>query len=299
MKPTSIIFLVVALLLVVGGWVACSIAKDTAEVDGYELFRVAEDGTNTIRQEIPEGTGKIELIFRNADVRIVGGAEESYAEFSNFTEGLYTLSLAGQILSFDEMPNISSILSFSGGFSFSGVRYLLRGGVFSSQPRQITIHLSPDSDLKVLSIDCASCTVQADNTAAKFDLIVKADKTASLMLKEYRTACALDITAQKTELSFDSGYINSFTLNTQAADISTTAVNISEISVEAQSGSVSMKFPSAIRAYGLHVETNGKFVYCGEEEDTLPFIKDPSIITLGTFTFLVGSADIELADMTD
>jgi hypothetical protein len=297
-KPTSIIFLVVAVLLIIGGWIACSIAKDTAVLDGYDLFRTAEDGSNTVRRDIPEGIGKIELIFKNADVRIVGGAEESYAEFSNFREGLYTLSVAGQIFSFDDMPNISSILSFSGGYSFSGVRYLLRGGIFNSEPRQITIYLSPDSELKVVSVDCTSCTLEADNTAAKFDLIVKASKSASVSLKEYRTACALEVTAPNTELTFEGGYIDSLKLHTEKLNLNTNAVSISGIDVEAKSGTVSMRFPSAIRAYGFHVETSGRFLLCGEEED-VPYEKSPMISAIGTYSFIAGSADIELAEMTD
>ena len=54
MKPTSIVFLVVAVLLIIGGMITCSVAKNIAETDGYSLFHETEDGTSYRQYEFTD-----------------------------------------------------------------------------------------------------------------------------------------------------------------------------------------------------------------------------------------------------
>ena len=85
MKPTSIIFLVVSVLLIIGGVIACTVAKDIAVTDGYTLFHDAEGGGTYVRHDFKSSdVNKIELVVTDAEIHIYGGAEESYIEFFNF-----------------------------------------------------------------------------------------------------------------------------------------------------------------------------------------------------------------------
>ena len=118
MKPTSIIFLVFAILLIVGGILTCSAATSIAEKDGYALFHDSEDGGTIVREAIETSTTKLELVFTDAEVNVFydSEAEDSYVEFINFRDGLYTLVSTAQILSFDEIPNLNSLLHFKKPF---------------------------------------------------------------------------------------------------------------------------------------------------------------------------------------
>ena len=79
MKPTSIIFLVVSVLLIVGGIITCAIAKDIAITDGYTLFNDAEGGGTYVRHDFQaSGIMKVEMNVTDAEINIYGGASWSY-----------------------------------------------------------------------------------------------------------------------------------------------------------------------------------------------------------------------------
>ena len=298
MKPISIVFLVIAVLLILGGLFVCSLAKDTAETDGYVLFRESDAGESYVRQDISEEISKVELVFADAKVRIVGGEETSYLEFFNFREGLYTLSAAGKIITFDEMPNIDSLLSFQGGLSFSGVRYLLRDGLRRQAERQIVVHLSPEAALKVLSLSCDSCEVTAQKVVTQFDLNVKASKNVTLDLKEYRTACAVSAEAPTVEFTAVDGYVNGITTDAGKLRVDASNLYIGTTDIKAESGTIRFLIPTSITPYGLDLETSGKLRVLGEAQDS-PYRKEPFSERFSTLRIHGGSADIEIEELID
>ena len=126
MRPTSIVALVVSVLLIIAGLSTCIIAQNMANANGEFLFsETREDGlVNTVDLTESE-VSKIELIVSDAEINIMRG-DKACIEFVNFRENYYNLSAANRVLSFSEIPDITSMLKFwENGVSFKGIRYLL------------------------------------------------------------------------------------------------------------------------------------------------------------------------------
>ena len=144
MKPTSIIFLCLSVLLVVGGIVTCYIASGMARDAGIELFETSSDieGNNIINNELDaDGLNKVSLILKNADVAIHGGAESSYIELVNYGTNTYSYAVSNGILSVDESVGFLSLLNFTDtSVSFGGLRQYLKWRGKSGEPRSVNIY---------------------------------------------------------------------------------------------------------------------------------------------------------------
>ena len=220
MKPTSIVFLVVAVLLIIGGMITCSVAKNIAETDGYSLFHETEDGTSYRQYEFTgKPVTKIALAVEDAEIHICGGSETSYIELFNFREGLYTFSTSGTIIALDQIPNIESLMDFSGGFSFGGIRQFFHGKAETDAKRRINICLSEfTDDLKVIDIDAQSCSVTLDSLSAQCDITVNGD-TVSITGENVHTNSALSVSAVSAAVTLQDAAINAFTLTADAGDL--------------------------------------------------------------------------------
>ena len=94
------------------------------EIDGFKpSHRKLVNTVDLTESEI----SKIELIVSDAEINIIGRSEKACIEFVNFRENYYNLSAANRVLSFSEIPDITSMLKFwENGFTFKGMRYRSR-----------------------------------------------------------------------------------------------------------------------------------------------------------------------------
>ncbi len=136
MKPTSIISLIIAVLLVIVGLVTCFIAQNMAGSSGEQLFADRSDGNAVMTETFdPKNLELISIVFSGGRVNIFGNCDEKGSEhysdscrieLINFKENYYVLKSTSSQLSFDETGNITSMLKFwENGFSFKGMRYIL------------------------------------------------------------------------------------------------------------------------------------------------------------------------------
>ena len=87
MRPTSMIFLVLSLILIFGGFMTCSIAKSMAASENISIYDQVfdENGDAIYTYNISEqAINKLALTFSDVDVTVVGGASSSYVELKNF-----------------------------------------------------------------------------------------------------------------------------------------------------------------------------------------------------------------------
>ena len=153
MKPTSIISLIIAFVLVVAGLITCFVAQNIASSNGEFIFAESRDGDLVNTVEISEDISKIELIVENAEINIHGSSDRSYIEFINFNENYYTLSHSNTLLSFNEIPDLLSMVKFwESGFSFKGMRYILNFSKPSQDSKKINIDLTEKQLLKIFDI---------------------------------------------------------------------------------------------------------------------------------------------------
>ena len=244
MKPTSIVSLIIAVLLVIVGLVTCFIAQNMAQDNGEFLF--AEERNNDLVQTVDlsdSEISKIELIVENAEINIIGRSESSYIEFINFRENYYALSATNRVLSFDEIPDLLSMLKFwENGFSFKGMRYILN---FKDEPDEdrakvVNIYLSTDYDMKIFDLKADNCTINIQNMTSPADYNIITDNVV-INTSVLRTTSAFSINTDK-----DSKPASSVTLNMKTALISNLNINAVNLELTAESfrcnGSASLKY---------------------------------------------------------
>ena len=180
MKPASIISLIVAVLISIAGLVTCIVAQNMAEESGQSLYSEIEtSGENTRSLDLTEiDVNKIQLVFSDAEVTVHGNSETSYIEFINFKDNYYSLTSTSSLVSFDETPDIMSMLTFwENGFSFKGMRYILNINK-DNQPKgqkEVHIYLTSDKNVKQIEIQASSCKVNINNMTSGTDYFITAD----------------------------------------------------------------------------------------------------------------------------
>ena len=128
MKPTSLIFLALSLILLVGGFMVCGVAKSMAKNQGIRIYdqEINKDGDSVYTYNIADDTvTKLALKFSGIDVHIRGSESESYIELKNFDANSYSTTLTGSTVTVDGTVGfMSSLIDMSGGgIRFKGLRY--------------------------------------------------------------------------------------------------------------------------------------------------------------------------------
>ncbi len=206
MKPASVISLIVAVLLVIAGFVTCMIAKNMAEAEGQPLFAEDRDYglVNTI--DLSETSiSKLELNVNDVEIRIVGKSDTSYMELVNFRENRYSFSDSNRVLTFDEVGDVTSMLKFwENGMSFKGIRYLFTaGGEEPEGDKVINLYLGGDGvDLKIVNITGQNCQVYLENLDYNADYTI-ALETGELSCSNLRTQSNLSYTGTTLGLQLD------------------------------------------------------------------------------------------------
>ena len=271
MKPTSIVFLIISVLLIVGGVITCSVAEDIALTDNYELFHTSEDGGTYVREDFDASKiRKLELLVTDAEINIIGGAEEAYVEFINFRDGLFTLSNSGELISMDEIPDIKSLFNLQSGFSFSGMRYILRSGTVSLGEKKINIYLPQETELKQIAVEADNLVLHADNIYNKFDLTLHASESVILQASNYRTACKLEVEAKSAELQIASSYLHSIELNVDKIAADMREIYWDHLTLDLKEGTMHALSNVSLNRYIYDIKGKGTFAISGAETD-LPY----------------------------
>ncbi|MBR5445406.1 MAG: hypothetical protein IKV57_04750 [Clostridia bacterium] len=222
MRPTSVISMIVALLLIAAGFVTCLIAENMAEADGELLFaETRADGlVNTIDLS-DTSISKLELNVSDAKICIYGGSETSYMELVNFRENYYSFNASNRVVSLDEVPDVASMLKFwENGMSFKGIRYLLdfQKEEEPAGEKMINVYLGGENiDLKILEITGNACDVQLENLPYSADYTI-AIKEGSLSTANCRNASSLTLSGTDLRADMRDSRFNTFTVSCSKLD---------------------------------------------------------------------------------
>ena len=168
MKPTSLIFLALAAVLLFTGWFTCSIASTMADAQGvsiYEQSRNKKGDIVYVYNLSDQKLSKLSLNFTDIDVTIVGSAKSSYVELKNFNAYDYSAKLSGGSVTVDgTISGISSFIDMSGGgLRFKGLRYFFADKPLRGHKRSVTIYLSDASSIKTLNLTLRNGNVTLKN----------------------------------------------------------------------------------------------------------------------------------------
>ena len=190
MRPTSVIFLIISILLACIGGMLCLTAMTMAEESGEILFESVEnaegnfvttkyfglaEGENPDSSSSKNNIKKMEFNFQNVDVVIKGGQDVNKIELYNFTEGVYSYKTSvGGALSLDDLTGLLKMVSFSSsGINFKGFRNLLFYFEYAKLERQVIIYLRDDTNVTNISCTVNNGSVTVENLTKTCDVTVK------------------------------------------------------------------------------------------------------------------------------
>ncbi len=274
MKPTSIISIIVALVLIVAGLITCFVAQSIASSNGEFIFSESrgDDYINTV--EIGDSISKIELILSDAQINIYGGSDRSYIEFVNFSENYYSLTVSNTILSFDEIPDIMSMLKFwENGFSFKGMRYIL--GINSKRDsdakKSVNIYVSDEQQLKIFDIQADSCTLDIKNIVSDSDYKLTVSD-ATVNVESVKTGGTFSINhennttpATSVKLNINYAVIKNLNISTKTLNTDIDLFKLSGDSViECENGNIQIKFAEDPTLLNFDIRSEGAINISGD-----------------------------------
>lgn len=156
MKPTSVIFLIVSILLAAVGFLLCITASSMATEQGIGLFKqIGDEDDNYIATQTftEEDLKKIVVKVSNVNVNVIGGAEESKVELVNFMNDSYNIQAGRSTLQISDNSGITGIVDLENfKINFGGFRdylhYLFDFIEGNEKKAQIlNVYLTDEADL--------------------------------------------------------------------------------------------------------------------------------------------------------
>lgn len=296
MKPTSIVFLSIALLLIIGGILTCVLANNAAADNGIMLFPETVNGASKFVSDFSSSDiQKIDISVDDASVNICGGAEKSYIEIINYRTNFYSLSKTSRVLTFNEIPDIQTMLKFwENGFSFSGVRNVLEMLKPDKGTKIVNIYIS-DANLNQIKVNL----INGDLSVSDIDLDASYDLTVhsgSVTLENITTSDRISVKSDsKLSAKFKNVAASSVVTDAKAATLSADeGCSFTKAEMTADSGKITLTLRLSEARYNIKSKTGTITVY-GEDQ-----FGDISSTDSSTETYSydikidVSSADVEI-----
>ncbi len=156
MKPTSVIFLIVSILLACVGFLLCITASSMATEQGIGLFtQIGDEDDNYVATQTftEEDLKKIVIKVSDVNVNVIGGAEESKIELVNFMNNSYNIQAGRATLQISDNSGITGIIDLENfKINFGGFRdylhYLFDFIEGNEKKEQIlNVYLTDEADL--------------------------------------------------------------------------------------------------------------------------------------------------------
>jgi hypothetical protein len=156
MKPTSVIFLIVSVLLACVGLLLCFTATNMADAQGVALFTQTGDADNNFTTTLDFDSSEVRKIVMKVsgvDVNIIGGVTESRVELVNFPDGTYDFSLSKSTLQFTDTTAITNIIDIDNfKINFNGFRDYLNYYKYKDRERTVNLYLTDDAAVIILNV---------------------------------------------------------------------------------------------------------------------------------------------------
>ncbi len=251
MKTTSLIFLAFSLILLIGGFIICGVAKTMAASNDIKIYEQEKNdaGDYVYTYNISDSAvRKLELKFKDVDVNIIGTEKESYIELINFNANSYKTTLSSDTVTVDgNVGFLSSLIDMSdGGLKFKGLRYLLLDKPDPDRERAVNIYVSKASEIISLSVSSTNGDIICSNL------------TNDIVYTMSANSCNIDISGLKSEATMS--------LDVAEGNVTVKESEFNTLSVSIDNGNLSVDAEDAyspdLTAYNL-TATEGSLTYNG------------------------------------
>ncbi len=298
MKPASIIFLIVSVILIVLGFVTTGVAMNLAPEGEKPVVEIEDKNIGYTAAPIGiKDVEKIELKLKDANVNIIGGAEIPRVELFNFPEGLYSAPLPENKQTFT-VTDLSDFNSFSGvaaiASNFGGLRSFVNYFKLAKYEKTVNIYLSADYPVNVIS-----CSLESGNVTIE-DCVGSADYNITLVsgdvtVKNVDTTSSVNVNISTGNLNLDGGDITDLDAVIGTGSVYLGA-NIINADVAITAGNMVCAYPGSFDLVsGALVTKDGKITI-----DGIPFGAQKANLTVGekSMDVTIEKGDIDITSGT-
>ena len=221
MKPTSIIFLIVSLVIVLIGLGTAGIASRLAVSQEIELGMIAaEDGNYYSKPEYDaDNVGKIDISVERATVNIIGGSEKSYVELVNFADGMYAVASTNRVFTLGDGADLAS---FSGIISmvsnFKGLRAFVDGFSMRNLERTVNVYLNSEYPVNAVYVSLDEGTVNIKSCRSLTDYYINVE-SGDVNITDTGTTSVIKVTVEKGNVKIDDCDIEQMSVSVKSGDV--------------------------------------------------------------------------------
>ncbi len=271
MKPASIIFLVLGVLVVIAGIITCSYAEALAEEEGIDIFNETVDQEGNRVSYLDYDTSelnKIAISVKSGDVTIVG-SDTQRVEMQNYLEGTYFKGAANNTLYVNDTMSIVDMFKEGGlGLSFNGLRTYIRSFMRSGGDKAVTVYIPSGISLNAISVyieDSANSTVTVKGLDTTADLQIEAN-SGNIVLDNVFSSGIVVIKGDSGSTEIKGGSLNELRYESKDGDISFSDVWFSVARIEVSGkGNIYLKLANAIDGYEATISAGGGIFADGKE----------------------------------
>jgi len=280
MKPVSIVFLIISVLVIVAGLVVCTVGVNIARETDVALFAtdvsmVNGDVIRSDKLNISD-INKVKMKLDHVDVYIKASETgEAYMELHNFRIGTYDYSVQNKMLLVDNETSIFSLMHIAeGNFSFSGLRHYLTYRTGENTKQAVYLYLTEDAAINSFDIVCTRGNVMIEGLSISTDYSVSIG-AGDITLRNISTKSNVSVSTDKGIVTLDSvtAKATGVVIGRGAADLYMKNIP-NDLSVAVTDGDIVCGYKSA-NGYGLELTLtapNGTITHNGEVKAESPFV---------------------------
>ncbi len=290
MKPTSIIFLIISVVLVIGGFATAGVAKQLAASEGIDLSVTTDENSQSaaFRYEYGNDTvEKITVVVKNAEINVIGGADKPYVELINFTEGMYSFSSGNRVLEIKDgmdFTSVSGIVSVVGGFK--GLRSFVNYYYMKDFQKTVNIYICDANPVNKVEIALDAGNVSIRDITAAADYSVEADE-GIVNMTNINTTSFVKVDVDAGQINIDECNIKDCELNVDIGNIIVSA-KTDRLDATIDVGDFNLEYAESLELVNLNLYAiAGEITVDGEktagykatDRDDLPNVIDVSVST--------------------
>ena len=278
MKPGSVIFLIVSVLVIIAGLVLCTIGVNVAQEQNIALFSTdvsVVDG-DVIRSDVLDDTAinKVKMTLDDVDIYIRRSETgEAYLELRNFQVGTNDYSVQNKMLLVDNETSIFSLMRIAeGNFNFSGLRHYLTYKTSDNTQKELYLYLTENAAVNAFDITCTRGNVTVEDLSLVTDYNISL-RAGDITLHTVTTKSTLNIATDLGIITLNDVTCRhgNITIGRGAADLFIRGIPM-EMTVQVADGDIECGY-AVTSEYGLEfiLDAPGTVAYNGNEQTDRPY----------------------------
>ncbi len=278
MRPGSVIFLIVSVLVIVAGLVLCTVGVNLSKEQDIALFStdVSVIDGDVIRSDVLMDTeiNKVKMTLDDVNIRIAKSETgEAYLELRNFQVGTYDYSVQNKMLLVDNETSIFSLMRIAeGNFNFDGLRHYLTYKKSENTQKELCLYLTENATINSFDITCTRGDITVSDLSLVTDYNISL-RAGNITLERIKTKSTVNIATDLGIITLNDVTCRSgnVTIGRGAGDFLMRGIP-SEFVATIADGDIDVGYLAA-NEYGLlfQLDASGSVFYNGEEKTERPF----------------------------